>query len=314
MKKITKLPIFAANRCRTQTLLVFFLCISWLPALGCRIGTEFEAKVSPNIINAKAATYDELLTLIESYKKIRELSAKDIKLTLISGKMESKTRKRFPSVSGYILLRRPDSIFLKLTKPFIGTVLEMLSVGDELSAWRPDKNRFYIGKNSVKDLASDDLPEGFTMRGTHILEAIFPQSMEPNSPGLRISMEEAIDDKSRYYVISLYNNDDGSSRIRALRKIWIERSEMAIARQQFFLEDGQVESDIEYSDPERVDSFSLPRKIHLQRPLDGYAVTLEFKSKSRRINSGLPDDAFILKPPEGAEIVHLKEKKRDGAF
>jgi len=200
-----------------------------------------------------------------------------------------------------------------LKKGLVGTILDMLSIGDELSAWVPDKNKFYMGKNSANELVSDDLPEGFTMRGTHLFEAIFPQSMRTDSPGIRISKEDAIDARSKYYIISFYK-DDGSRRIRTIRKIWIERFLMAIVRQQFFIEDGQVESDIEYSDIEQVDGFSLPLKIHMDRPREGYAATMEFKSKSWRINSGLPDNAFILKPPEGAEIVHLKDKTRDGVF
>jgi hypothetical protein len=93
-----------------------------------------------------------------------------------------------------------------------------------------------------------------------------------------------------------------------MRRIWIERSELAIARQQIFQEDGQIVSDIQYSGMERTnDAFLLPLKIHLDRPLDGYALNMEFKSKSWRVNSGLPDSAFVQPPPNGAQIVHLKE-------
>jgi hypothetical protein len=315
MREIAKLPIFRANKRRIPISLGFYLCIVLLSASGCGIGKDIKIKVPPNIQNAKTASYDELLNLIESYKKINEISSKpnSLKLTLVYSKMEGNTRKKLPTVSGYFLLKRPGSIRLVLTKSLIGTVLDMLSVGDELSVWRPDKNTFYTGKNSAKELVSDELPEGFAMRGSHLFEALFPQSIEMDSHGTRISKEDAADDNSKYYIISVYQ-DDGLRRIRAIRKIWIERSRLAIVRQQFFLEDGGVDSDIEYSDFEQIDGFTLPLKIHMDRPLDGYAVTLEHKSKSRRINNVLPDNAFIMPPPEGAKIVHLREKIRGGAF
>ena len=46
--------------------------------------------------------------------------------------------------------------------------------------------------------------------------------------------------------------------------------------------------------------------IHIDRPLDGYALNLEFKSW--RIDPDLPDNAFSLKLPEGVQIIHLVEK------
>jgi len=39
---------------------------------------------------------------------------------------------------------------------------------------------------------------------------------------------------------------------------------------------------------------------------DGYALNLEFKSW--RIDPDLPDNAFVLKLPEGAQLIHLIEK------
>jgi len=53
----------------------------------------------------------------------------------------------------------------------------------------------------------------------------------------------------------------------------------------------------------------LPLKMHIDRPLDGYALDMEFKNW--RINPDLADNAFILTPPEGAQIIHLIDKKAD---
>ena len=273
---------------------------------SCKIKRTVRESIPPNILNAKTASYEDLLALIASYDRITELSSNDMRLTLVVGKAGSGARDQFRPAPGYILLRRPDSVHLVLKSP-LGTELDMLSVGDDLSAWVPSKNRFYIGKNSAKELVSEDLPEGLTLRGTHIFGAVFPQSVSLDAPGIRITMEEAVDAESRYYVISLYR-DSGARRIHTIRRIWIERSKLAIVRQQCFLDDGRVESDIEYSNMEQVGGLFLPLKIHANRPLDGYDVSLEFKSGNWRVNGGLPDEAFMLKPPDGAEIIHLKER------
>ena len=65
-------------------------------------------------------------------------------------------------------------------------------------------------------------------------------------------------------------------------------------------------SDIAYSNEVEVSGLKLPLHIHVDRPLDGYALDLEFKSW--RINPELPDNAFLLKLPEGVQVIHLVEK------
>ena len=69
-------------------------------------------------------------------------------------------------------------------------------------------------------------------------------------------------------------------------------------------------SDILYSDEVQIDGFPLPLQIHIDRPVDGYMLDLKFKGWS--INPELPDDAFELTAPPGAETVRLKEKGRSG--
>ena len=78
------------------------------------------------------------------------------------------------------------------------------------------------------------------------------------------------------------------------------------------MEEGQIASDILYSNMTRVEDLHLPLRIHIDRPLDGYALNLEFKDW--RINrDDLPDNAFVLTPPPKAQIKPLKEKIRSDA-
>jgi hypothetical protein len=308
MKEIPKLPAFTASQRRDMISLGLVLSLA-LWQLGCVKHID-PYKVPPNYQNAKTASFEELLNLIASYNKINELSSNGLKLTL-ERKISDEKVERWKSAPGYVLLKRPDSVRLALRSP-LGTEFEMVSVGDDLSAWIPSKHRFYIGKNSAKELNSEGV--SVTMRGPHLFNAIIPNTIDPNSPELRISMEEDKDAESKYYIISFYK-DTGSRRIHAFRRIWIERSKLVIWRQQFYLEDGQVESDVQYaySDTEKKDSLNLPHKIHVDRPLDGYTLTMEFNNESWRINSGLDEKAFILPAPPGVEIIHLNKIPKNGA-
>ena len=56
-------------------------------------------------------------------------------------------------------------------------------------------------------------------------------------------MEEESDPGAKYYVLSVYR-EGATKRIHTVRKIWIERSSLSIARQQVYLDEGQLVSDI----------------------------------------------------------------------
>ena len=124
-------------------------------------------------------------------------------------------------------------------------------------------------------------------------------------PDFCIPWKKTTDPEAKYYVLSVYR-ESATKRIHAVRKLWIERSSLSIARQQVYLDEGQMVSDIVYSNETEVDGLKLPLRIHIDRPLDGYALNLEFKSW--RIDPDLPDNAFSLKLPEGVQIIHLIEK------
>ncbi len=303
MREIPELPTLTASRRKALTLLGRAFLTALLTTTGCSIKQKVKVQVPPSIRQAKTATYDELLGILKNYDKINDLRSSGLHLTLTYGRRESGELEKYRSAPGYALFRRPDSTHMVLQNPVSKTtVLDLLSVDDNFSVWIPSRNKLYIGTNSAKELVFEDTT--IPIRGAHLFEAIFPQGIKAGH-GIRTSLEEAVDANAKYYVLSEYK-DDGTPRIHTIRRIWIERSELTVARQQFYQEDGQITGDIEYTEMERINDFFLPLKIHIDRPIDEYALTLEFTRKSWRINVGLPDNAFILKPPEGAQIIHPK--------
>lgn len=297
--------------------MILLLAAVWLlAASGCGVKQTIKVAVPEGIRGAKTAGFDELLDIIRSYETINTLRSSDMELTFTSArKREDGELEKYRSLDGYILLRRPDSVHFVVLMPITKSrLIDVLSVGDDLSVWSPRQNRFYAGKNSAKHLLIEDTAgaKEFTVpiRGPHIFEAIFPQSIGFDAPGIWVGVHEQTDSRSSYYVLTVNREGEqkGSARrIHTLRKIWIERVGMTIARQQVFADEGQVVSDILYSDQAKIQGFSLPLRIQIDRPLDGYTLDLKFKTWT--INPGLPDDAFELTAPPGAEIIPLKEKE-----
>lgn len=303
MAKIRKWPLFT----KALPLLLLVLCV--IAASGCRAKQEIKIDVSLKILDARTADFDELLAIVNQYENISDLKSSGMKATLTLGKWESGIQEEYRSAPGYILLRRPSSLHLVIQNPVVirTAIFEAVSDGDEFSAWIRDTNKVYKGRNSAKELVSDDRPDGIPLRPDHIYEAIIPAGIDMTKSGLRISLEESADKVAKYYILSVYT-EGTQPLIHVVRRIWIERSQLVISRVQSFDETGRLTGDIEYSEMTPVGGFLLPMKINLARPEDGYALALEFSNGSWGVNSGLEDDSFVLPHREGSEVVMLREK------
>jgi hypothetical protein len=318
MRKPKATLSFTATVCRAAAQLAFlFLACSFIWTAGCGVKQTVKIPVPPGIREAKQATFEDLLGVIHEYDGIRTLSCSDMELSFTSTrKREIGELEKWRSVHGYILLRRPDSTHFVLLVPVTqSTFLDVLSVGDQLSVWYPRKDEFYVGKNSQKEFIVEDdsgtREFSVPVRGTHIFEAIFPQGLPLDSPGVRVSVEEQTDTQASYYILSFFK-EGKAPRIHLLRKLWIERAGLTIARQQVFEDDGHLVSDIGYSEPVLTGGFLMPLKIHIDRPADGYMLDLKFTKWN--VNPDLPENAFELEPPPGARRITLKEEKKGGAF
>jgi len=312
MKKKHKRPLLSANAFRSAVRLRLIILLAGVfAAAGCKTRQEIKIDVSPGLLAAQTASFDELLTIVNQYEKISDLKSSSMKATLTLGKWESGIQEEYRSAPGYVLLRRPSSLHLVIQNPVIyrTTLFEAVSDGDEFSAWRRDTNKVYKGRNSANELVSDDLPDGIPMRPDHLYEAIIPAGINLTEPGQRISLEESADKIAKYYIISVYR-EGVPPLIHVTRRIWIERSELVISRVQSYDGDGRLTGDIAYSEMTPVDGIRLPLKIDISRPEDGYSAALEFANGSWGVNSGLGDDSFVLPQRDGTEVVILRERER----
>jgi len=275
-------------------------------ASGCAVKTTVRVPVSEKVLAAKTATLDELLSAQASYsEKITALTSGTLKATYTSGRVESGKLQAYHSAPGYILLRRPDSILLNIQNPITKTPLfELVSVGDPFAIWYPRENKLFLGKNSLKEIEIEG-HEDLTLRPIHLLEAILPEKFDSGEPGTFLEMEEARDATTRYYVLCLLKGGQGRL-VRPLRKLWIDRSDLAVARQEIFDGSGRIQSSVSYSRLTVVDGLQLPLSVKIDRPLDGYSLNMEFRDW--HLNPQLPQNAFEFNAPEGANRIELKEK------
>ncbi len=258
------------------------------------------------IREAKTAGFEELIDLLHQRERgITSLSSNSLQITFTSGKIESGRLQEYRSAPGYLLLRRPDSIRVNIQNPITKTtILELVSVGDDFSLWYPRDNKFYTGKNSAREFDLEGSPT-FTVRPVHMFQALMPEALGAAAQNSRVALEEDQDPGARYYVLSLYETLAGPALYPA-RKLWIDRAGFAVTRQQSYGERGALAGIVHYSNLSPVDGILLPLTVRMDRPADGYSLDMHFKSW--RLNPDLPDNAFVMTPPAGAQVVHLKEK------
>ena len=275
---------------------------------ACSVKRTVTVSVPAKVLQAKTATFDELLALLKSYSdKLSSLSSTTLRVSFTSGKIETGKLQEYRSAPGYVLLKTPDSLRLNIQNPLTKTsIVELASTGDEFSLWYPRDNKYFVGRNSAKEFdAEGSGSPAFAARPAHIYEAIIPQRIALDDARVRVSLEEDQDTTSKYYLLSIFQ-DVGQKRLRPLRRLWIERSELVVVKQQTFEEDGRIASLIQYSNITPVEGLRLPLSIRIERPSDGYVLDMQFKAW--RVNPEVPPTAFVLSPPQGAQRVVLKEK------
>lgn len=303
--------IIESLKFRLWILSILILLVEGALSGGCSTKHTVKVDTPPNILPAKTASFDELRQLMASFDKIHGLSSNDLHLTMTSGRKESGRLERYHKVSGYLLLERPNAARLVITSPVMSkTIFDLVSIGESFRAWIPSRNKFYMRENNTGrgDIFEEDLP---IPNAAHFFENIFPQAIDLDSPGIEVSIREEIDAGKKYYVLSTFKISSGT-RLYPLRAIWFDRSNMTIARQQEYREDGLLLADIHYSEQTEIGGYFLPLKIHIDRPLDEYAFDMEIKTW--RLNPNSPKNAFNLTPPPRAEIVHLGKWKRDNSL
>jgi hypothetical protein len=284
---------------------------TFLAAPSCGIKTEVKVPVSPKIAAAKTATLEELTALLqESGTRIRSLASTSLKvtLTLQGGAEQAGILQKYHSAPGYILLRRPGDILVNIQNPLTKTtILSMASRGDPFEIWNPGKNRLYLGRNSAAafELVEDGKPVSFSARPAHILEAVLGAPLPLGSPGIRVSRTERQDAEAKYYVLTILQDTAGPE-LRTLLQLWIERSQLAVVREETYSETGQLTGVVERSEMTEFAGVLLPCDIRIDRPADGYALELRFRDW--RVNPDLSDADFAINAPPGAERVTLKEK------
>jgi len=107
-------------------------------------------------------------------------------------------------------------------------------------------------------------------------------------------------------VLDVFRTEENSQVLQLLRKIWIERSQLRLARQQTY-QGPRLVSTVTYSDPVDVEGKLVSTRVNIDRPVDGYSIAFTFEANRLQLNRPVKEDAFKLQQPPGAEVIQVDE-------
>lgn len=280
-----------------------------LLAVGCGAVKERQViSVPPSYIEAQTASLEELITLInDKYSGYRSITVSKFDVEFTGGSIEEGYLEKYRKAKGYLVAQNPDSIFVNILNPLTNSsVLVMASVDEEFRIWIPSKNQFVTGR-------TDQMPEVenpvYNVRPTHIIDGILIEPVPIDQPSIRCHLEEEQDGLYKYYVIGIFRFREDSPFLEMERKIWIERSKMALSRQQYY-QAGKVISVVTYSNPVPVGQKMVNSNVAIERPVERYSISFSIETDGVRLNRELKTNAFELEQPSGSELIRVEENTR----
>ena len=250
---------------------------------------------------AKSATLEELVDLVNvQYAEIQTVSVSRFRVKFTGGSIEQGYLKEYPQAKGHLVTKRPHWIYVNILNPVTSSsVVAMASDSQEFQIWVPRENKYLTGKTDVRTDSNESL---HSVRPEHLLQAILVEPLLSSEAGTIHFLEEERDEQRKYYVIHQVLVDNLAGRGCLQRKLWLERQNFGLARQQYY-NCGKLTSDIRYGGVVVSEDGALASTIALERLAEHYQISFEFERESIRLNRSVDDSSFYIPKPPRAELV-----------
>ncbi len=257
------------------------------------------------LLPAQNMSRADLLKKLDERSRATQKMSATVVLDAAGGALKTGVLTEYRQTRGFLLVERPSRIRVIVQAPLaLATIADMVSDGRQYKVSVPIKNKFMVG-NADAPPTSDNLLSN--LRPNHIMDALFINTVPyQNNAQVRAVLEETTLGQRSFYVVEFVNISAASPEL--LEKVWVDRTDLEIARKQIFKPEGKLEMDVEYSQYQVIDNMPFPLAINIQRPLEDYSLKITFDPQKTTLNGTLAADAFQLAQPSGAELVQLNPR------
>jgi outer membrane lipoprotein-sorting protein len=293
-------------RIRTRLSLVLLLA---LPALnGCLWHTRRvpKAKLPTTILTA---TPQKLVDIINSrYDAIQSMSAA-VTFTATSGGILNGKEKTITPFSGYILLRKPESLRVIGYLPVVHSpAFDMASNGNSFKLQIPPKSEAIEGPNALTQPSQNAIEN---LRPYMFFDSmVIPQiardevlSVTADSNNLVVNPKTRKLEIRPEYLLTVQVRQPGSRFTQVLRVIHISRIDLRPVQQDIYDENGQVQTQALYGPLQTFGTERFPGTVTIKWPQQQEQILITIEKL--RVNLPLANDQFELKIPEGTKIKEL---------
>jgi outer membrane lipoprotein-sorting protein len=282
------------------------LALSLLLA-GCSLFPTTRHLPVPRPATVQSATPQELVNqLNESWDALNSMTAK-VEIQATVTKTAQGVENDEPTIRAIIVMGKPNKLRVVGTD-FALKIFDMASNGNRLTLYMPTEKLAFEGASSSKEKDPDH--PFYSLRPDFFLDAIAVRGLDPGNEYMVEGDSETIEDPSRKhlyieqeYTLSVMQPKAGPEKLPR-RVITFHRDDMLPYDQDVYDSEGNLETQIRYSNYEEFGTVKYPSKITIKRPQEGIQLVLTVDEVQK--NVPVTEDQFELKIPEGTTIKQLK--------
>jgi outer membrane lipoprotein-sorting protein len=279
-----------------------------LPLLlaGCSLLPTTRHLPLPRPMTVQSATPRELVNQInQRWDALNNMTAK-VEIQATERKTAEGLEKDEPTIRGFIVMRKPNKLRIVGTD-FGVTIFDMASDGNHFTLLIPHDNTAFEGPNTVKEKSTNPL---LNLRPDFFLDAIAVRGLDSGNEYMVAGDSETITDPARKhlyteqeYTLSVMQPKAGPEKL-PLRVITFHRDDMLPYDQDVYDSQGNLETQISYSNYAEFGAVKYPSKITINRPQEGIVLVLTVDDVQENVD--VSDSQFQVKIPEGTKVQQLK--------
>lgn len=208
----------------------------------------------------------------------------------------------FPSCRGYIVMHKPN--LLRVVGTYFGVkIFDMASDGAQFTLIMPTKNTAIRGPNTVTEKSANPLEN---LRPDFFLDAIVVRGLDPDNEYMVAGDTETVEDAAKKhlylepeYILSVMRPKSGNEKL-PVRVITVHRDDMLPYEQEIYDQNGDLETQIFYSNYTEFSAGKYPAKVTIKRPMEGIQLVLTVVRVQQNVS--LDAEEFQVKIPDGAKV------------
>ena len=282
-------------------------CLPMLVLNGCLKHTRILEKPQEPTVVLAASPQQLIEGLDQRYDAIHSMLATVLIQASVGGASKGKETD-YTSFRGYILLRQPSMLHVIGMLPVIETrMFDMVSDGKTFTLLIPPKSLAITGTGAVATPSKNPL---MNLRPAVFYDSLLIKKVLPDDLVYVTSDTGIVRDPKTHHLMAEPDYELGilrrvgtSQQLTPERVVHISRTNLLPFQQDQYDSHGILVTRTLYTAYRVFDGIPYPTKITIDRPIDGYQLTLTFEKLT--FNHPLANDQFEQKIPAGTKFQRL---------